>query len=1013
MEKSKEDLHRKPRRSGAVWAALALSAGLATAPVAALAEESSGTTSGTGSATGATTQKSGAQTQPQASDDDARGTVGQGATAQTGSQDTGSAEGAGTQVSAQAPVASSDKGTYEKAGLHAVTVTYVDQGGRQIAASHKEALADGESYSVKSPTIGGYEPVDASQATVSGTVAKGGGDVSIKVVYKSTMVTYKVVHERQVGPKSSEYRVSETETLRAPAGSRVTVTPKSYDNYTCATKDLTLDVTADGNATLVVKYDVIVPTYGVYFQTSGSYVAPRTGQVGDAITAPADPTRAGYSFAGWDTDGDGKADALPATIQDKDVTATAIWKPETATYLVKYWGEDQNSNGSYHLLKTETLTGTTEATTPTAAKLDTSKGGAYQWYTYLKEDPVKSAGDGTSVLNVYYDLRTVEVHIGVGVSVPREYRIMHNGRYRYNFYYTHIFREWDCQRLKMFDTVHLPSGEGLRDFYEDQFAKVKADSKYYTRHGKKVGPRKESGKPRWFTIANPSSEADDLQIFLDSSNGYQLDQNNIGWDGESLVATFRADFSAKYNSYLAEEFQDADGEGYAEPSFESTTTGTSRWRTLTSYLRRGFRCTGWRLSTNVWDGKDANAIEWGDWHVVTAKDADENGQVETEYDLLMSNVVEFRFDRIPYDVTYYSDGQVVGTTKDRLYGSEVDVSTPAGLTAPEGMVFGGWYATPDFSGDPVTSLTMPEGGVHLYALWKRPDVHVTFDPAGGSSVAAETVRWGGKATRPADPTREGYTFGGWYYQAPGSSTPAPFPFDLGLEGDVSLVAAWKSSETPTTYTVVHKTRDGKVLATWTGEGTVGQTLTVAALGAHDARRAGHDYVSASGITLDLSADASKNVYEFVYDDEPSFTYVVHLYDEATGLPVAADVTFDSERALLDYLAPKVKGYHVLFGGQGYLSIREGGQELTFWYERNPEQPKAGNGSSGQLRPATPRTATASATKTAPKHMAKVPAKPEVPRTGDATNDALALGIGALGAGIALLGSKFHRREDGE
>lgn len=197
--------------------------------------------------------------------------------------------------------------------------------------------------------------------------------------------------------------------------------------------------------------------------------------------------------------------------------------------------------------------------------------------------------------------------------------------------------------------------------------------------------------------------------------------------------------------------------------------------------------------------------------------------------------------------------------------------------------------------------------------------------------------------------------------------------------------------------MIHRTKDGKVLATWTGTGTVGQTLTVAALGEHDARRVGHGYVSASGITLDLSSDASKNVYEFVYDDEPSFSYVVHLYDEKTGLPVAADVAFDSERALLDYLAPQVGGYHVLFGGRGYLSIREGGQELTFWYERNPEQPAAAR----------------TATNTAPKHMAKVSAKPEVPRTGDAPSDALALGVGALGAGIALLGSKFRRRGDEE
>ena len=263
--------------------------------------------------------------------------------------------------------------------------------------------------------MGGYELADASQATVSGTVSKGSGDVSVVVMYRSTLVTYTVVHERHVGPRSSEYRVSETETLTAPSGTRVTAAPKDYDNYDCTTdaEGRTAEVTPDGKATIVIKYDVIVPTYGVYFSTNGSYVAPQTGRTGDAITRPADPTRAGYTFAGWDTDGDGVAnyaagstDFIPA-FGEKDITATALWAPAQATYLVKYWGEDQEDGADtykYHLLRTDTLTGRTDSKVPKAAALATQRGGEYQWYEYAREDQgVKIAGDGTTVLNVYYD----------------------------------------------------------------------------------------------------------------------------------------------------------------------------------------------------------------------------------------------------------------------------------------------------------------------------------------------------------------------------------------------------------------------------------------------------------------------------------------------------------------------------------------------------------------------------------------------------------------------------------
>lgn len=39
---------------------------------------------------------------------------------------------------------------------------------------------------------------------------------------------------------------------------------------------------------------------------------------------------------------------------------------------------------------------------------------------------------------------------------------------------------------------------------------------------------------------------------------------------------------------------------------------------------------------------------------------------------------------------------------------------------------------------------------------------VTFDTDGGTAIPSETVRSGKKATKPADPTKSGYTFGGWY-----------------------------------------------------------------------------------------------------------------------------------------------------------------------------------------------------------------------------------------------------------
>ena len=71
---------------------------------------------------------------------------------------------------------------------------------------------------------------------------------------------------------------------------------------------------------ITVKAQWEINQYAITFDTNGgSEIAPITQDYGTAITAPADPTREGYTFIGWDRD-------IPVTMPAENITLKARWK---------------------------------------------------------------------------------------------------------------------------------------------------------------------------------------------------------------------------------------------------------------------------------------------------------------------------------------------------------------------------------------------------------------------------------------------------------------------------------------------------------------------------------------------------------------------------------------------------------------------------------------------------------------------------------------------------------------
>ena len=64
---------------------------------------------------------------------------------------------------------------------------------------------------------------------------------------------------------------------------------------------------------------------------------------------------------------------------------------------------------------------------------------------------------------------------------------------------------------------------------------------------------------------------------------------------------------------------------------------------------------------------------------------------------------------------------------------------------------------------------------------------VTFDSNGGSAVASQTVKEGEKAAKPANPTRDGYTFEDWFAD---EALKTAYDFNTPVTSDITLYADW-------------------------------------------------------------------------------------------------------------------------------------------------------------------------------------------------------------------------------
>ena len=132
--------------------------------------------------------------------------------------------------------------------------------------------------------------------------------LTAKWTAKSYTITFDTNGGSDIGHITQDYGT----TIKAPAAPTKT-------GYTFMGWEPELPATMPaGDMTLTAQWRI--NRYTVTFDTDGgSAVAPITQDYGTDITAPADPTREGYTFMGWDKE-------IPTTMPAGDMTITAKWK---------------------------------------------------------------------------------------------------------------------------------------------------------------------------------------------------------------------------------------------------------------------------------------------------------------------------------------------------------------------------------------------------------------------------------------------------------------------------------------------------------------------------------------------------------------------------------------------------------------------------------------------------------------------------------------------------------------
>ena len=436
----------------------------------------------------------------------------------------------------------------------------------------------------------------------------------------------------------------------------------------------------EGTLTL---YPVVKTGYWVTFDSDGgSYIAPQFSNAGEPMNlSQFVPTKAGYDFAGW------YLNEQKVTSVDGAVTVTASWKAKDAQYTVIYWQENADDN-RYSFKESETKNGTagTKVTvTPSSTK-------EYPGFT-LNEDmskPQTIAGDGSTILNVYYKRNEYEVNFYSNKFIcgkkEHEHNILCYG----------IYGNLKCKK-----EVHTHTDDCRKLEYSIQ-AKMDAN----------ISKQWPGGT--WSVNANVSDGP--WQAYIDT----------MPMDGKNFYGPKTGDGSETASYYveaLPGEQTNTTVNGIGYKLHHQDTSPGSGWGRLTVTEEDRYPITGFELVNDISTG------------------------IDEYYD-----GAKFYYNRKECNIKFVNGDKVETKTFKYQYPIESADYTPSRPTnVNEKFVFAGWYEDEQCAGSKFefAGKTMPANNITLYAKWAAPQITVTIPQKDGPDKRI-TVPYGSKLEDSAD-----------------------------------------------------------------------------------------------------------------------------------------------------------------------------------------------------------------------------------------------------------------------